>query len=195
LREGAAADGVAPLPPDCWRQVFGNDRPIAVEIGPGRGEFLIDAARRAPAWNFFAIEHSASRAAEVAARLRRAGITNARVLGADATCLLELVPERSVSAFYVLFPDPWWKRRHHKRRLMTPRFVAALRRALCPGGTMELITDVEEYFGLAGEALGGDPGLEVVADPPARDLQTSFARKAVRRGATIHHCVYRRCAD
>lgn len=181
-----------PLPDDCWRQLFGNDRPIAVEIGPGRGEFLADAARRVPDWNFFAIEHSASRTGEVARRLHRLGVANARVLCADATCLLALVPERSVDAFYVLFPDPWWKRRHHKRRLMTPPFVATLRRALRVGGTLELMTDVAEYFELAVDALGSDPGLRPLADVAPRALQTSFARKAANRGAVIHRAIYRR---
>lgn len=183
-----------PLPDDCWHQLFGNDRPVAVEVGPGRGEFLADAARRARDWNFFAIEHSASRTAEVAERLRRLDVGNARVLCGDAACLLALVPERSVAAFYVLFPDPWWKRRHHKRRLMTPPFVATLRRALRSGGTVELITDVAEYFALARAALDGEPGLQAQAGIPPRQLQTSFARKAVRRGATIHRAIYARAA-
>ena len=166
-----AVRGSATLPSDCWQQVFGNARPVTVEIGPGRGEFLVDTARRRPDWNCFAIEHSASRTAEVGRRLGAAGIGNARVLCADATCLVELMPAASVAAFYALFPDPWWKRRHHKRRLMTPFFVAALRRALRAGGTIELITDVEAYFALAGDALSGDAELELVGDPPSRDLQ------------------------
>jgi tRNA (guanine-N7-)-methyltransferase len=181
-----------PLPDDCWRQLFGNDRPVAVEIGPGRGEFLADAARRAPDRNFFAIEHSASRTGEVAQRLQRLGIGNARILCADATCLLALVPERSVDTFYVLFPDPWWKRRHHKRRLMTPAFVATLRRALRDGGIIEVMTDVAEYFGLAVDALGSDRGLQPLADVAPRALQTSFARKAANRGATIYRTIYER---
>ncbi len=181
-----------PLPADCWRQLFGNDGRIAVEIGPGRGEFLADAARRAPDWNFFAIEHSASSTREVADRLQRLGVRNARVLCADATCLLALLPEQSVDAFYVLFPDPWWKRRHHKRRLMTPSFVATLRRALRVGGTIELMTDVEEYFTLAQDALGGEQVLQPVAEVAPRALQSSFARKAANRGAAIHRAIYER---
>jgi tRNA (guanine-N7-)-methyltransferase len=191
LRDPLAAP---PLPDDCWRQLFDNDHPVAVEIGPGRGEFLATAARGAPQWNFFAIEHSASRTVEVAQRLQRLGVANARVLCADATCLLALVPERSVDAFYVLFPDPWWKRRHQKRRLMTPPFVATLRRALRVGGTIELMTDVDEYFALAQAALAGDAGLQPLEAAPPRALQTSFARKAVNRGAAIHRTIYERVA-
>jgi tRNA (guanine-N7-)-methyltransferase len=182
----------APLPADCWRQIFSNDRAVAVEIGPGRGEFLLASARADPQRNFFAIEHSASRTAEVAARLARHGLDNARVLCGDATCLIELFPERSVTAFHVLFPDPWWKRRHHKRRVWTPRFVAALRRALLAGGTIELTTDVSDYFATAQRCLDADPELELLALDHPSAVQTSFARKAVARGDRLYRSVHRR---
>lgn len=182
----------AALPPDYWRQIFGNDRPVAVEIGPGRGEFLLACARTHPQRNFFAIEHSASRTREVSERLRRDGAENARIVCGDAACLIELLPEASVAAFHVLFPDPWWKRRHHKRRLWTPRFVAGLRRALVAGGTVELITDVGDYFARAQGCLDVDPGLEAVSIGHPLEVQTSFARKAVRRGATLYRSLHRR---
>jgi tRNA (guanine-N7-)-methyltransferase len=180
------------LPADCWLQIFGNDRPVAVEIGPGRGEFLLASARRAPARNFYAIEHSASRTRETAAKLARAGLDNARVICGDAGCLIELLPAACVDAFHVLFPDPWWKRRHHKRRLWTPGFVAALRRALVCGGTVELITDVGDYFALAQGRLNADPELEVITVGHPAGLETSFARKAARRGAVLYRSVHRR---
>jgi tRNA (guanine-N7-)-methyltransferase len=180
------------LPADCWRQIFGNDRPVALEIGPGRGEFLLASAQRQPAWNFFAIEHSASRTREVAARLADSAVENARVLCGDAACLVERVPAASVAAIYVLFPDPWWKRRHQKRRLWTPRFVAALHRALGAGGTVEMVTDVADYFALAQTYLAGESGLELVAIDHPDALPTSFARKAGRRGITIHRSVHRK---
>jgi tRNA (guanine-N7-)-methyltransferase len=186
------AHRLAPLPADCWRHLFGNAGPVAVEIGPGRGEFLAAEARHRPEWNFFAIEHSASRAAETAARLQRAGIGNARVVAGDATCLVEWMPPGSVSAFYLLFPDPWWKRRHHKRRLMTPRFVAAVASALHAGATIELVTDVDAYFADAQQVLDGEPALALETTAPRAALSTSFARKAIRRGAAIHRAVYRR---
>lgn len=180
------------LPDDCWRQVFGNERPVAVEIGPGRGEFLVTTARDHPERNFFAIEHSASRTAETTARLARLGVTNARVICGDATCLIELFPAASVTAFYVLFPDPWWKRRHEKRRVWTPRFVAGLRRALAPGGTIELVTDVGNYFELAQECLNADPELTVVTVDAPSAVPTSFARKAVARGDRLYRSVHQR---
>jgi len=186
--------GLTPLPRDCWRQLFANDWPVAVEIGPGRGEFLLDSAQRDPRRNFFAIEHSAARARQVAARLARAAAANARVICGDATCLIELFPSGSVAAFHVQFPDPWWKRRHQRRRLWTPRFAGALYRALVAGGTIELVTDVADYFALAQECLAGESGLEVVTIGGAADVRTSFARKAAQRGWAIHRSVHRRRA-
>lgn len=180
------------VPADCWQQIFGNDRPVAVEIGPGRGDFLLAGARRDPARNFYAIERSAARARAIDAKLTRDGLQNARVVSADATCLIELLPATSVAAFYVQFPDPWWKRRHHRRRVWTPRFVAALRRALVADGTVELTTDVGDYFALAQRYLAADPGLEVVTIGHPTDLRTSFARKAAQRGAMIYRSVHRR---
>jgi tRNA (guanine-N7-)-methyltransferase len=180
-----------PLPPDCWRRIFRNDRPVAIEIGPGRGEFLLASARADPQRNFFAIEHSASRTREIAARLATDGIENARVICGDAVCLIELLPEASVAAFHVLFPDPWWKRRHKKRLLWTPRFAAGVRRALTPGGTVELITDVADYFTLAQRCLAG-AGLAVVAIDEAAEARTSFARKARARGVPLHRSVHQR---
>lgn len=180
-----------PLPPDCWRQLFANARPVAIEIGPGRGEFLLASARADPQRNFFAIEHSASRTREIAARLDKSGIENARVICGDAVCLIELLPEGSVAAFYVLFPDPWWKRRHKKRLLWTPRFAAGVHRALRRGGTVELVTDVPDYFALAQRCLDG-AGLAAVTIDHTAEAHTAFARKARARGVGLQRSVHTR---
>ena len=185
-------DLLPPLPADCWERLFGNAAPVALEIGPGRGEFLVASALREPGRNFFAIEHSFSHARQLEARLRRAAVGNARVIAGDARCLLEWIPPSSVSAVYVLFPDPWWKRRHHRRRLWTTPFVALIARALTPGGRIELVTDVPDYFALAQGQLIGEPRLEAETIGHPADLQTSFARKAARRGVPIYRSVHRR---
>lgn len=105
-----------------------------------------------------------------------------------------MLPAACVAAFHIQFPDPWWKRRHHKRRLWSAHFVATLHRALVPHGTIELITDVGEYFALAQTCLAAEPGLEPVTLDCAAGLHTSFARKAVARGATIYRSLHRRRA-
>ena len=188
-----------PLPADFWQAIFGNNQPVAVEIGPGRGEFLVTTAAANQQGNFFAVERSHSRTRMVQHKLQAAGISNARVIAGDAPCIvINLLPDACVATYYVQFPDPWWKRRHHRRRLWTAQFVTALRRTLVAGGTIELITDVPDYFALAERYLNADPGLEpVTAAHTTPATPTSFARKARIRGAPIFLSIHRRkpCQD
>jgi tRNA (guanine-N7-)-methyltransferase len=182
-----------PLSNDLWCEIFGNDRAVEVEIGPGRGEFLLATAEAHPERNYFAIERSHSQTRLLAARLAAAGLINARVLQGDAACIVRLLPDACVSAFHVLFPDPWWKRRHHRRRFWTAGVVTHLRRALVMGGTIELVTDVEDSFRQAQRLLDADPGLDRLCAGETRDGPlTTFARKAALRRATIHRSVHRR---
>lgn len=180
------------LPHSYWAQIFGNDRPVAVEIGPGLGEFLEFIANQRPDWNFFAIERSRTRAAAVQRRIDSARLENARVLPAPAECVLAILPESSVDRFYIQFPDPWWKRRHKRRRLMTPALATQLRRALRPDAVIEFITDVEEYYGVARAALQSEPGLEEISTDPKLQTATSFSRKATKRGWNLHAATYRK---
>lgn len=170
---------------ELWPEIFGDLRPVAVEIGCGRGEFLAEIARREPEKNFLGIERSWGRCAEVQKRISSAGLGNVRIVAGDATCIVATLPPQSVAAYYVLFPDPWWKRRHHRRRLFQPSFVANLARTLEPGGTLDLVTDVADYFALAEGQLAAHPGLCVTGPSPLGVPATTFALKARRRGASI----------
>ena len=181
-----------PLGGDLWHQLFGNAAPVSVEIGPGTGEFLVSAARQSRERNFFAIERSSTRAGAIARRIVELELRNARVLHADAACVLTLLPEASVDGYFVQFPDPWWKRRHQRRRLWTAEFVAQLRRTLVPGAPVELITDVAATFAAAEKLLGAEAGLECVASGPTAHAATNFARKALNRGDALFRSVYRR---
>ncbi len=174
-----------------WRFVFDNSDPVEIELGPGTGTFLLAAAARAPHTNFFAIEHSRSRAAHLGAALAARGLDNARVLAADATCVVRtLLPPEAVAAYHIYFPDPWWKRRHQRRRLFTPAFAAALQQTLVPGGRIHIATDVADVMTLALATLARCPQLRRDnAMPPPRDL-TAFERKGLVRGATIHEATF-----
>ncbi len=183
-----------PLPADFWRSMFGRSAPVAIEIGPGLGEFLVAMATHHPERDFFAVENAQSRVTHIEGELRRRGLANARVLHADAGFVLQLLPDACADLAYIQFPDPWWKRRHHRRRLVTAPFVAQLRRVLRPSGTVELITDVREYFERARRTLDADPGLELVSTDLSLAAATSFSRKAMRHGADLHGCLYRRSA-
>jgi tRNA (guanine-N7-)-methyltransferase len=167
-------DVSASADPSPWRVLFGNDRPVEIEIGPGRGDVLLAFAAARPQVNFFGVEHVRSAAEHVATRLHAAGVRNARVLGADAACVVEhLLPPTSVAAYHIYFPDPWPKHRHRKRRLVTPAFAAAMARTLAPGGAVHVATDVGTLFDDVARVL-------VAAGLTRRDDAPAPARPATR---------------
>ncbi len=132
------------LRPD-WRDVFG-DRSVELEIGSGHGGFALAFARLAPDRALVAIEQRTAFAAAVAAKVSRRGHRNLVVLHGDARILApRLFRTGSLAAVHVHFPDPWWKRRHERRRLVDDRMSVLLLRLLAPGGLLDLRTDVERY--------------------------------------------------
>jgi tRNA (guanine-N7-)-methyltransferase len=177
-----------------WRSVFGRQAPVEIEIGPGTGTFLLAEATRRRDTNFCGVEHSRSRAERLCALVESRGLDNVRVLHAPAQCVVEhLVPQASVSAYHIYFPDPWWKRRHHKRRLFTPAFGRALGRTLVPGGRVYVATDVFFVWALARECCVVHGGLELVTEAaPCRPVRTAFEQKGLRRGATLWEGTFER---
>lgn len=134
-------------PPPTWAEIFGNTNPVEVEIGPGKGTFLLKLARNCPQRNFFGVEFSKRRAFRLAHLIERDGPANAIVIHADIICLVQtMLWPASVAAYHLYFPDPWWKQRHSRRRLFRDGFTFTLTRTLAPGGTIFLASDVPEYF-------------------------------------------------
>jgi tRNA (guanine-N7-)-methyltransferase len=170
--------------PTAWCEVFGNTRAVEVEIGPGLGDVLLAFAGAAPATNFFGIEHRPGAADTIMRRAVRLGLGNVRAVTGDARCIVaHLVPDASVSAYHIYFPDPWPKRRHHRRRLGGTATAVAVRRTLVAGGIVHLASDlrpvVEELCAALVRA-----GLERVPNPtppPGRPI-TLFERKYARAG-------------
>src|SRR5262249_50332786 len=145
----------APAPLD-WRTVFGNDNPVEVEIGFGKGLYLVRVAQESPATNFLGIEVVRKYQLFTATRLAKRGLRNVRLALADARWFLKArVPPASLQAIHVYYPDPWWKKRHHKRRVFTAEFAAACERCLRPGGRLYVVTDVAEYFQLITGLVAG----------------------------------------
>ncbi|HEX4606832.1 MAG TPA: tRNA (guanosine(46)-N7)-methyltransferase TrmB, partial [Urbifossiella sp.] len=137
-----------PYPLD-WPALFGNPNPVEVEVGMGKGLFLLTQAADRPAVNFFGIE--VVRKYQLYATTRFAGrrLPNVKTTCADAKALFrEFIAPASVAAVHVLFPDPWWKARHKKRRVFTPELAADVARALPVGGRLHVASDVAEYFGV-----------------------------------------------
>ncbi len=175
-----------------WSEIFGNTKAVEVEIGSGTGIFLLAAAASRPDTNFLAIEKSKSRAYALAEVVRKRALNNAIVLHADATCVVEsMLPPQSVQAFHIYFPDPWWKRRHERRRIFTPEFVDAIASALRSGGYVYVATDVDSVFTLMRESLRACASLREDSSKPSPRLTiTTFERKGLSRGATIRQSAF-----
>jgi tRNA (guanine-N7-)-methyltransferase len=190
----AVPDPPAPLD---WRTVFGNDLPVEIEVGFGKGLFLLTASQSSPDINFLGIEILRKYQLFTATRIAKRRIPNVRLACADARLFLrDGVPPGSIQAIHVYFPDPWWKKRHHKRRVFTPEFAGQSERVLHPGGHLHVATDVEDYFKLIAELVPGHTHLRSVLPPaphdPAHDLDylTNFERKFRRAGKPIYRLCY-----
>jgi tRNA (guanine-N7-)-methyltransferase len=126
-----------------WRAVFGNEHPVELEIGPGRGEAILAFAAAAPGTNFFGIERAGRAADTIMAKAAARMLPNVRAIGGDARCVIaHLVADGSVAAYHIYFPDPWPKRRHRERRLGTDAFSRELVRTLAPGGLVHIASDL-----------------------------------------------------
>src|SRR3954465_17095 len=118
-----------------WRRDFGREAPLSLEIGPGRGAFALDHAARHPELDLVAIETRRSDCELIRSRAARRGLQNLIVLQGDARLLIpRLFRPGSLGALHVQFPDPWWKKRHHKRRMVDVDFAVQMRRVAPPGG-------------------------------------------------------------
>lgn len=184
---------VFPSPADEVTSNTRATRPLEIEAGSGKGLFLARAAAARPDVNFLGIEIARKYAEYIAARLARQQLDNAKVLQGDAEQFLkEFVRPGTVSAVHVYFPDPWWKKRHHKRRIMNVSFLTDVTRVLVPRGLLHFWTDVEAYFQLTTEliqrAIPSLRGPLAVDEAPAADhldYHTHFERRTRLQGAPV----------
>ena len=174
------------------RAVFRNGRPVEMEIGSGKGTFLLARAAARPEVNFLGLEWARAYCHYTADRIRRAGLANVRMLRADAGPFVKAcLPDACLLRLHVYFPDPWPKRRHHRRRLIQPPFVEEACRVLQPGGQLIIVTDHQGYFHQIRRVLRDVPGLAFTAMPRMVDADgeivgTNFERKYVAQGRPFY---------
>ena len=182
-----------------WPAFFGNDMPVELDIGCGRGLFLFNAALTTPQTNLLGLEIDYREGRRTATRLMKRELPNARVLGGDCRIVLsQMIEPGSVQAAHIYFPDPWWKKRHHKRRLFTDEFVQLLARIVRSGGHVHHWTDVADYFEMACNLMDRHPCFSSVRPPEQRpaeydmDYQTSFERKKRKLGLPVYRGLWQR---
>ncbi|HVT26958.1 MAG TPA: tRNA (guanosine(46)-N7)-methyltransferase TrmB [Lacipirellulaceae bacterium] len=179
--------------------LFQRDAPLEVEVGSGKGLFLQSAATANPDHNFLGIEIAMKYARFAAARLAINKLPNALVIHGDAQRLFsEFLPNESLAAVHVYFPDPWWKKRHHKRRVMNESFVRQIDRTLTPKGALHFWTDVRDRFEATLQLIAANTSLAgplEVSERPAQhnlDYRTHFERRMRLSGQPVYRAEFRK---
>lgn len=185
-----------------WSNQFQNDGPLKLEIGFGNGNFLLEMAVREPDSNFIAMDFYHKGIRKVITRLDRLQIKNVRLAYGDAK---ERIPtlfrDGELSEIYINFPDPWPKKRHHKRRLLKPAFIETLSRKLKMEGCLRLATDHEEYFEEMLGFLNAEPSLKnrhgAAGWTHTRDdtPRTKYEKNFINAGKKIFYMDFIKCAE
>lgn len=177
--------------------IFGRHARTEIEIGSGSGLFLAVEAANRTGVNFLAIEKDGKQVHRMKDKWRRRNLLNIRALRCDAFYFLEeYAPDNSVDAYIILYSDPWFKKRHHKRRVFSPRLLPSLERSMKPGALLTVKTDISSYYEVIVELLDNAPfltkhfdkRLDLEDDPD--DIETNFQRKAREQGHPLHYMLY-----
>ncbi|MEX2175508.1 MAG: tRNA (guanosine(46)-N7)-methyltransferase TrmB [Pirellulaceae bacterium] len=179
--------------------LFREAKPLEVEVGSGKGLFLAGAATANPARNYLGIEMARKYARFAAARLVQLQSQNAFMIGGDALGLFrDWFPAASLAAVHVYFPDPWWKKRHKKRRVLNEEFLRSAERTLVPGGSLHFWTDVEEYYQSTLKLIAATVALLgplAVPEKPAEhdlDYRTHFERRTRKSELPVYRAEFRK---
>ena len=182
-----------PSEPIDFKTLFGNDHPVWLDIGFGNGESIIHAAQQNPDVNFLGIEVHLPGVGHLLMAIEQLGLNNVRIIRNDAVDILNLyIPEQSLAAIHIYFPDPWHKKRHHKRRLLNQDFLDLIQPKLIDGGRLHYASDWEPYALEVQELMAENPWLHNptpnngFAPRPAWRPVTKFER----RGQKLDHGSY-----
>ena len=180
-----------------FREIFGRAAPAVVEIGSGMGETTVRIAGENPGTDYLAIEVHAPGVGSLLKQLDENAVANVRVVQHDAVEVMrDMVPCDSLAGIHIFFPDPWPKKRHHKRRLIQPAFAELAAARLAPGGYLHVATDWQDYAEHVLGVLLQVPGLrntaEAFAPRPATRPETKFERRGLKLGHGVWDIVFRR---
>jgi len=174
--------------------VFGREAPLVLEIGSGMGETTAQIARERPDTDFIAVEVHGPGVGSLLKLIEKEQLKNVRVIRHDALEVLEnMIPDGLLAGIHLFFPDPWPKKRHHKRRLVQPAFAALAMRKLAAGGYLNAATDWEDYASQIVEVLMAQPGLHRENGAHARP-STKFELRGLKLGHKVHDFLFRRIA-
>lgn len=180
-------------------KLYPNAREIWLEIGFGGGEHMLAQAQANPDVRIIGAEPFINGVAKLLASIERAGIENLSVTDEDARHVMDVLPEASISRAFLLYPDPWPKSRHHKRRFVNPAQVDQLARVMAPGAHLRIATDIEDYVRHILEAFDSDERFFWLAEAPsdwrvawADWHSTRYEAKALREGRRPHYLTFAR---
>jgi tRNA (guanine-N7-)-methyltransferase len=174
------------------KAVFGRSAPLILEIGSGMGETTAEIAQQNPALDFIAIEVHGPGIGSLLKRIDAIDLKNLRLIRHDAVAVLQaMVPDGLLAGIHLFFPDPWPKKRHHKRRLVQPPFAALAARKLAPGGYFHAATDWPEYAEQIDAVLSAEPLLEKAAGGKSRPV-TKFERRGIGLGHPVRDLLFLR---
>ena len=172
--------------------LFPKAQPLELELGSGDGSFLARYAQQRPEHNFIGVERLLGRLRNVDRKGGRAGLTNLRLLRIEASYFVEfLLPQKSLAALHVYFPDPWPKRKHRKNRLINEGFTDIAKQALQPNGIVYLRTDDEDYFSQMTRVFDANPAFARVETPESlSSVVTDFERNFHLQGVKTLAAAY-----
>lgn len=179
-------------------RVFGRNAAVEVDIGCGDGSFLAGLAREKPERNFLGLERLLGRVRSACRKIAQRDLNNARVLRLESSYAIRyLLPLRSIAVFHLMFPDPWPKRRHEPRRIVTPEFLHSIHRALIHDGLLMLATDERDYFADMQNLAQQAGGFAVSAARGAEGTfpQSGFEQRYRNKGVKIHRLVLRKVSE
>jgi tRNA (guanine-N7-)-methyltransferase len=189
--EIAPANYFAPLD---LAAIYGRSAPLEVDLGCGDGSFLVEIATANPARDFLGIERLHGRVRRAQRKIILRELTNARVLRVETSYAIgQMLPAESVALFHLMFPDPWPKRRHWCRRIVTADFLASVHRALVPHGLLRVATDQTDYFREIERLASQSTQFVISSDPEPRRPPSTFEKRFSQ--SEIYRLVLRKVSD